>query len=692
MKKPLLALLAFCFSLASAQEALAQKATATSAKLQKLEVSTARIESASSPRSVSIVTQEDLAARNAQNLVALLSEEAGVSFAPDGANSGQLVLRGFSTQNFRAPLFINGDRFRGRNTLEYMLFDADAIERVEIIKGAASSLYGTDSFGGIVNIITKQAAGDASAASFKPSGLYKIQYQSSGNGFGNRLELGGAGAGVDLLLGLSHKRAGNYTSASGEIPNSNYTHKGLDLNFGVRALGGRIGVLAKHTEVNRGRAGGQFGAPGAGDERAGALRRVMKEMPMQEKYVNLNYKGKPLGGALLDLSVYRRELSTHIKVIPNLNNPSVFMDNYVEGPIVWGGHAISAQDLGTESRLELGLDWYNERREGSKLSKKGGAKIQQNPLTKQFNIGVFALASGEPINPLKLLGSLRYDYFKTSLDADFIQDAQMRTLFKSNESLVNKQLTGGFGASFRAAEFLEIVQNTNTSFRAPSTTELAAVGIGVSTDFTLPAKDLKPESGITHELGLRLSFGGLRSELTGFLSHYKDLIITKKTKHEGHDAKVLTNAQKASVRGLEYELRADFSNAFLLRANLAYIEGKNESTGKTLPQIMPLNGFASLKYLPSDAAFLELTGSFWADKTRFDESLERRQNGAALFNFYGGFKFARAGLNVTVGLENILNKAASSPVTPQSIKHAVSKTNPLLLPGRNFKIALTKEF
>lgn len=173
-------------------------------------------------KSVSVIENETIERRQSTNIPQLMDQEPGVSFAPDGMQSGQVVIRGFSTQNFRAPLFINGDRFRGRNTLEYTLLDPNQVERIEIIRGPASSLYGTDSFGGIINVITKRATGDVNAPFHMTDSYYKTEYQSANEGFANRLQLGGVGDGFDILLGLNYRDGNNYESAEGIIPNSDY--------------------------------------------------------------------------------------------------------------------------------------------------------------------------------------------------------------------------------------------------------------------------------------------------------------------------------------------------------------------------------------------------------------------------------------------------------------------------------------
>ena len=78
-----------------------------------------------------------------------------MSIARSGGIGGQIYLRGFSSNNMRSPLYIDGDRLHGRNTLQYQYFAPEEIERVEVIRGPASVLYGSDALTGLVNMIMR---------------------------------------------------------------------------------------------------------------------------------------------------------------------------------------------------------------------------------------------------------------------------------------------------------------------------------------------------------------------------------------------------------------------------------------------------------------------------------------------------------------------------------------------------------
>ena len=672
-------------------------------KIDEITVTAQRTEQSlgSISKSVSIIDNKTIERRQSVNLPSLMDETVGVSFSPDGMQSGQVVIRGFSTQNFRAPLFVNGDRFRGRNTLEYMLLDPNQVERVEIIRGPASSLYGTDSFGGIINVITKKATGDTTKPFHMTDSYYNIEYQSANEGLAHRLQFAGVGDGFDALIGLNYRDGNDYESGDGTIPNSDYRAKGYDARIGYTiADNHRIEFISKYTTVTRGRAGGQFAAPGAGNKE-GSLQRQQREEPMKEEYNSFAYEGEIPAIELnsFNASIYRRELNTHVSVVPNLNNPSVFVDSYVNGPIVYGGKFIGVNGKHQKGLTSTyGLDWYFEDRASSEKSTKGGPKVKSSPQVEQLNIGAFMLHEYTFDNDLILSGSLRYDYLNTSLDTSYITDSTIKDLFENAGDTSNNKLTGGIGIIYPFTKNIDLTANINTSFRAASATEVSAVGTGVYTDFRIPNPDIKPEEGITYEIGARFSNNNIISNLSLFTSDYDNLISTQNITYDGLPAKQIQNIGEAKISGIELDFNYDINYDFNFKTNISYIRGTNQITDEPLAQIMPLNGFLSLKYEPESLYnyYVELTAKWAKRNTRVDTSTERQRSGYFVPNLYTGFELAKMAIFKKVcfnfGIENIFDKAYSMPTVPEDIAYDTSKTNPLLQAGRNFKFAVKMSF
>src|SRR5213594_1400668 len=96
-----------------AKPAMAEKITVTATRFERLIDLT--------PQSVTVLDSKEVHARPMTSVQAIRDDAPGVSLQRSGALDGQLVVRGLSSLDSRVVLFINGDRFRGRNFLEYSL-------------------------------------------------------------------------------------------------------------------------------------------------------------------------------------------------------------------------------------------------------------------------------------------------------------------------------------------------------------------------------------------------------------------------------------------------------------------------------------------------------------------------------------------------------------------------------------------
>lgn len=111
------------------------------------------------PASISVITREDLQRKPVQNLKDVLRDVPGVQLTSEGDNRKGVSIRGLDSSY--TLILIDGKRVNSRNAVfRHNDFDlnwvpVDAIERIEVVRGPMSSLYGSDALGGVVNIITK---------------------------------------------------------------------------------------------------------------------------------------------------------------------------------------------------------------------------------------------------------------------------------------------------------------------------------------------------------------------------------------------------------------------------------------------------------------------------------------------------------------------------------------------------------
>lgn len=150
---------------------------------------------ADAPASISIITKEDIEKLPAQNVRDILKTVEGVSITGSGPSETDIVVRGLPGEY--TLIMVDGIRQNTRETMNRgttgvqsnMIPPLEAIERIEVIRGPVSSVYGSDAMGGVVNIITKKVPEKWHGS----LNLGTVQHSDSdfGSSYGSQVWLGG---------------------------------------------------------------------------------------------------------------------------------------------------------------------------------------------------------------------------------------------------------------------------------------------------------------------------------------------------------------------------------------------------------------------------------------------------------------------------------------------------------------------
>lgn len=169
------------------------------------------------PMSVTVMTADDIQRSGARTVGELLEDVPGVQIQNDGSQGLKRVsIRGEDA--FRTLVLIDGQKISEHKSMSGspMLIDASRIERIEVIKGPASVLYGSDAIGGVVNIITKKGGE-------KPiEGEIWTGFSGASRGFSEGMAVRGNLDGFKYSLSGSHSDQGNIHTPEGELSNTNF--------------------------------------------------------------------------------------------------------------------------------------------------------------------------------------------------------------------------------------------------------------------------------------------------------------------------------------------------------------------------------------------------------------------------------------------------------------------------------------
>jgi len=178
-----------------------------------------------------VIRNEDFEIASSFTASDIIGEQPGIHLSRDGMWSTSINIRGFSEQ--RIVTLVDGNRIETATDLTAAMsfFDVDDIERVEVIKGASSSLYGTGAMGGIVNVITKDGYFNNDPY-FK--GSFKVGTYSVNDLFTSKLTLNTGGEKWYARLSGSLRNAKNVNTPEGIIPNSQFNDKNIAASAGYK--------------------------------------------------------------------------------------------------------------------------------------------------------------------------------------------------------------------------------------------------------------------------------------------------------------------------------------------------------------------------------------------------------------------------------------------------------------------------
>lgn len=581
------------------------------------------------PASISVITAEDIQRRPVQNLRDVLRDVPGVQLTNEGDNRKGVSLRGLNSSY--TLILVDGKRVNSRNAVfRHNDFDlnwipADAIERIEVVRGPMSSLYGSDALGGVVNIITRKVGtawhGTLSADTTVQE--HRDRGDSSNGSFFT------SGPLIDDLLGV--KVYGNLgkrekdqqqsdTASGGLSPRiEGYTNRNTNVEFAL--------TPTKDQDISL----------GYGFDRQDRDSDSLDKNRLERQNYSLGHNGRWDWG--------NTELRFYGDRIENYNSSS--------------GNAV-ARNNSLDGRLVLPLADFNQivtfggEVRHDKLQDSGTLKGSGKASASQY--ALFVEDEWRIVDSLALTTGVRMDDHQTYGDH---WSPRAYLVYTATDTLTVK---GGWANAFKAPSLLQL----SPDWQSPSCRGKCTI---------VGSKALKPETSESFELGLYYAgeeglLEGVTGSVTAFQNNVDDMIDIARTPDRGLasgypnfvdivDGKPVFryyNVNKARITGLETEVAVPFNESWKLTMNYTYTDGRNLSGGGNKPlQELPLhtaNGTLDWKPLQDWSFFLQAN---YAGQRRSLTANGPTPGGYVLWNTGGAWQATKA-VKLRAGVMNLGDK------------------------------------
>jgi len=638
-----------------------------------------------SPRAITIITAEDIRRRNYRNTAAALFEAAGVFMQQTNDGGGSPIIRGLVGNQILVlvdGIRLNNGTYRLGPNQYLNTIDVHSIDRIEIVRGAGSVLYGSDALGGVVNIITKPAP---FAETPTLTSRAATRYSSANQGMSGRAELVGASGPLAFAGGVSLE---DYSmlqggAGSGQQPQTGYSAQNADAKLRFR-LAERQSATVAVQRVSQ-----------SGVQRPGTN---VRWDPQTRTLASGSYAAGELSGPIQELTVtasYHQQAERYF-VTPATGDRMQHFDraNSIGGAVQF------ASAVGTRHLLTYGLDAQKDlitslREDLSPLT--GAHRTMPGILadgSTYLTYAVFVQDEVDVSSRLHLNLGARYGVFHPYAT---IADVNTDTVVIDRQQ---RALTGSAFALFRVTSAFEIVGGFAQGFRAPNMNDLTILGPRPN-GYEVPNINLQPETSKNLEIGVRARTLRGSGSATYFLTNIHGLIQRGLGTYEGESFRDFNhdgvrdanepvvfqrqNAGAGDIRGTELEGQLRLADGWSLGGSFVYTVGEETTTGQPLRRIPPAYGNLRVGW-SGGRVWADGYSAFATSQTRLspDDLVDTRipkggTPGFVTFHARGGVQLT-SGLDVTAGVENL------SDVRYRTHGSGID------MPGRNFVAGLAWTF
>jgi len=559
------------------------------------------------PFSMSVMRKEDFFRNTSSNIIESLTKIGGVSTLATGPAISKPVIRGLS---YNRVLTINdGVRQEGQQWGDEHGIEVDeaSVSKIELLKGPASIIYGSDAMAGVVNIITNV-----------PVQLNTIKanlssnYQTNNNLSTLNLNIGGNKNGFNWNIYTSNKAAGDYKNKyDGRVFNSKFTENNIGGYVGFNGKWGFSHLLISSFNLKAGLIEGERDSAGyfikhlAGGITARANDEDFKTSTPLIPYQHIRHfkiatdNNIKLGKNNLTFNLgYQQNQREEFGNPDDVNERALFFDLQT---FTYTGQFHFAEKKNWKTSIGInGMQQHN--------TNKGVEELIPN--YDLFDFGMYAFTQ-KIINKFTISGGIRFDNRNVSagnlLDGSTVKGNGFKKSFSN--------VSGSAGLAAQVTKAINLKFNIARGFRAPSIPELASNGAHEGTiRYEYGNSNLKSETSIQLDGGIEYSAEHISVGLSAFYNSFDNFIFYRKLGSAGGgDSLVNVNGDmltafkfdqtKAALTGLEatLDIHPHPLDWLHILNTFSIVSGQLRT---------PIEGNKYLPFIPATKLVTEFKGSF----------------------------------------------------------------------------------
>ena len=589
------------------------------------------------PSAVEVITRADIDKMGAENLAQALKLALGIDLQENTMVGNRSAIRGMNTN--QTLILIDGRRVRTENTSETMNYyelqrvNMDDVERIEIVRGAVSSLYGSEALGGVINVIRKRPAEAQTSVT--------LDWTTRQNNEGLRLDSGKVGK---WAFSTSFKHMGVRELGTDAV--SNIYGKKYFFNIDGRMDVARdkwLDVFFDYLKEDL-------------DMKDSATQKTSYD---HDRFsTGVKYSGRDSRGDY-EMQVYYTYFDKSQRTRNRANGSLHSFDDMTYNSLIFDGRR--SMQIAKDHLLTVGGEYRKEDYESTRI--KGSKTTTLEGVTNQ-------------------LGDSSMDFAALYVQDEWLASPRW-TIIPSvrwdHSDVFGSEVTGKLGTTYKINKGLRFKANVGSAYRAPTASELyfdwrhtPARKINVH---IVGNPDLKPEKALNFDLGIEGERGKTFGKLTYFHNKVEDLINVNvvNTVIPGPPPPAILstgtyqNIDSATIQGVELEAKQDLGRGFSLRGLYTYLDAQDDKTNTRLMGRARHKASLQLSYDDPRHGWNATLWQDWTAGYRYAEQVGRgmaartvyKDAALALTNFVVTKKFNEQ-FSAYLGVDNIFDKESDA--------------------------------